>query len=156
MKPIKLKIDTKSQKYPIIIGSNLVSNLSNIAKNNSVDFKKCLLIVDKNISKKIISRIKKSLSKKKLYIYIFNANEKNKNQKNVNKILNILLAKNFSRNDCVISIGGGITGDVAGFAAAPARSPSHYHDCQNDPAGRRPRCQHQPQHHRCCHSQRQP
>ena len=66
MKPIRLKIDTKSQKYSIIIGSNLISNLSNIAKNNSVNFKKCLLIIDKNISKKIISRIKKSLDKKKL------------------------------------------------------------------------------------------
>ena len=55
MRPIKLKIDTKSQRYPIIIGSNLVSNLANIAKNNSVNFKKCLLIIDKNISKKINS-----------------------------------------------------------------------------------------------------
>ena len=54
MKPIKLKIYTKSQKYRIIIGSNLVSNLSNIAKNNSVYFKKCLLVIDKNISKKIL------------------------------------------------------------------------------------------------------
>ena len=118
MKPIKLKIDTKSQKYTIIIGSNLVSNLSNIAKNNSVNFKKCLLIIDKNISKKIISRIKKSLDKKKLYIYFFNANEKNKNQNSVNKILDILLKQNFSREDCLISIGGGITGDITGFAAS--------------------------------------
>ena len=118
MKNIKLKINTKSQKYPIIIGSNLVSNLSNIAKNNSVNFKKCLLIIDKNISKKIISRIKKSLSKKKLYIFIFNANEKNKNQNSINKILDILLKENFSREDCLISIGGGITGDISGFAAS--------------------------------------
>ena len=118
MKPIRLKIDTKSQKYSIIIGSNLISNLSNIAKNNSVNFKKCLLIIDKNISKKIISRIKKSLSKKKLYIYILNANEKNKNQNSVNKILDILLKQNFSREDCLISIGGGITGDISGFAAS--------------------------------------
>ena len=118
MKPIKLKIDTKSQKYSIIIGSNLVSNLSNIAKNNSVNFKKCLLIIDKNISKKIISRIKKSLGKKKLFIYFFNANEKNKNQNSVNKILDILLKQNFSREDCLISIGGGITGDISGFAAS--------------------------------------
>ena len=118
MKPIKLKINTKSQKYPIIIGSNLVSNLANIAKNNSVNFKKCLLIIDRNISKKIISRIKKSLSKKKLYIFIFNANEKNKNQNSINKILDILLKENFSREDCLISIGGGITGDISGFAAS--------------------------------------
>ena len=118
MKPIKLKINTKRQKYPIIIGSNLVSNLSNIAKNNSVNFKKCLLIIDKNISKKIFSKIKKSLDKKKLYIYFFNANEKNKNQNSVNKILDILLKQNFSREDCLISIGGGITGDISGFAAS--------------------------------------
>ena len=38
--------------------------------------------------------------------------------KNVNKILQFLLDKNFSRNDCLISIGGGITGDTSGFAAS--------------------------------------
>ena len=52
MKPIKLKIDTKSQKYPIIIGSNLVSNLSNIAKNNSVNFKKPIFDVVCNVTSK--------------------------------------------------------------------------------------------------------
>ena len=34
------------------------------------------------------------------------------------KILKILLNKNFSRQDCLISVGGGITGDVGGFAAS--------------------------------------
>ena len=33
-------------------------------------------------------------------------------------ILNKLLEKNFSREDCLISIGGGITGDISGFAAS--------------------------------------
>ena len=118
MKIIKLKIKTKSQNYPIIIGSNLISNISKLVKNNSVNFKKCLLIVDKNISRKIISKIKKSLIRKKLYVYYFQASELNKNQNNVNKILDILLSKNFSREDCLMSIGGGITGDVSGFAAS--------------------------------------
>ena len=45
-------------------------------------------------------------------------NEKNKNLQTVNKILKILLTKNFSRKDCLITIGGGITGDVGGFAAS--------------------------------------
>jgi 3-dehydroquinate synthase len=36
----------------------------------------------------------------------------------VNDILKILLDKNFSRQDCLITIGGGITGDVGGFAAS--------------------------------------
>jgi 3-dehydroquinate synthase/shikimate kinase/3-dehydroquinate synthase len=58
------------------------------------------------------------LIKKKLYIHFFKANEINKNFNSVNSILNILLNKNFSREDCLISIGGGITGDVSGFAAS--------------------------------------
>ena len=118
MRLIKLKIKTKSRQYPILIGSNLVSNISKFIKDSSINFKQCLFVVDKNISSKIISKIKKSLSKKKCYIYYFKASENNKNLKNVNKILNILLKKNFSREDCLISIGGGITGDVGGFAAS--------------------------------------
>ena len=118
MKPIKLIIKTKTQKYPIIIGSNLVSNISKIIKNNSLYFKQCLLVVDKNISVKIVSQIKRSLNKKKLYVHFFKANEINKNIESVNKIVDILLNKNFSREDCLISIGGGITGDISGFAAS--------------------------------------
>ena len=118
MKPIKLKIKTKTQEYNIIIGSNLMSNISKITKDNSLNFKQCLLIIDKNISKKIVSKIKKSLIKKNPYVYFYKANEINKNQNHVNKILDILLNKNFSREDCLISIGGGITGDISGFAAS--------------------------------------
>jgi len=118
MKQIKLNVKTKTQKYPIIIGSNLTSNIANIFKKNSINFKKCLIIIDKNVPKKFISNIKKSLKQKKIYVYLFNANEKNKNIESVNKILQILLSKNFSRDDCVISIGGGITGDVSGFVAS--------------------------------------
>tara|TARA_B100001093_G_scaffold491253_1_gene531158 strand:- start:255 stop:1361 length:1107 start_codon:yes stop_codon:yes gene_type:complete len=118
MKPIKLIINTKTQTYPIIIGLNLVSNISNIAKNNSLNFKKCLLVIDKNISSKIITKVKKSLIKKNLTMYFFKASEKNKSQNSVNKILEILLSKNFSREDCLVSVGGGITGDISGFAAS--------------------------------------
>ena len=118
MKPIKLKIKTKTQTYPIIIGSNLMGNISKIIENNSIKFQRSMIIVDKKISKKIILRVKKSLNKKNVFIHYFKANEVNKNIRNVNKILNLLLKKNFSREDCLISIGGGITGDVSGFAAS--------------------------------------
>ena len=64
MRPINLKIKTKTQVYPIIIGTNLISNISKIIRKNSINFNKCLLIVDKNISKKIILSLKKSLNKK--------------------------------------------------------------------------------------------
>ena len=118
MRPIKLIVKTNSEEYPIIIGRNLISNLSRILKKNSISFKKCFLVLDKNVPNRHIKRISNSLKRYELYKFFYNANEKNKNQKNVSKILDLLLKKNFSRDDCLISIGGGITGDVAGFAAS--------------------------------------
>ena len=75
-------------------------------------------MADKNVPKKLLDKVLNSLPNKKISLYYFNSSEKNKNQKSINSILSILLSKNFNRNDCVISIGGGITGDVSGFAAS--------------------------------------
>ena len=74
MTQIKLNIETKTQKYPILIGNKISSNVSQIIKYNSINFNRCLLIIDKNIPKKFISNIKKSLKNKKSYIYYFKAN----------------------------------------------------------------------------------
>ncbi len=118
MKHFKLNINTKSQKYSIIIGKDLYENLPKLLDQNSVSFNKCLIVIDNKIKKKIILKILKKFKKKNKVVYFFNANEKNKNQKSVDKILNILLKNNFQRNDCLISIGGGITGDVSSFASS--------------------------------------
>ncbi len=118
MKQTRLNIVTKTEKYPIIIGSNLTSSVSKIFKLNSIYFDKCLIFVDKNVPKKFISNIKRSLKNKKIYVLFFNASEKNKNINSVNIILEILLNKNFSRNDILVSLGGGVTGDIGGFAAS--------------------------------------
>ena len=118
MKPIKLNVSTKLEKYPIIIGSNIIKNLDLYLKKNSINFHQCLLIIDKKIPNHMIGKITKSLKKKKIFKFLFDANEKNKNLNNVEKILQLLLNKNFSRLDCVITIGGGITGDVGGFASS--------------------------------------
>ena len=118
MKPIKLIIKTKSETYPIIIGSNIIKDLSKYLNKNHISFEKCLLIIDKKVPNIMVSKIIKSLKKKVVSKFFFNSNEKNKSQKNINKILQFLLNKNFTRQDCIISIGGGITGDVGGFAAS--------------------------------------
>ena len=118
MSQIKLNIETKTQKYPIYIGKKLSANISKITKSNSINFNKSLLVVDSNVPKKFVSIIKKSLKNKMSYIHYFKANELNKNMNSINKILEILLNKNFSRDDCLISVGGGITGDISGFAAS--------------------------------------
>jgi len=118
MKLIKLEVKTGKQKYPIFIGNNILYKLQKLLKENFINFNQCLVVADKNVPRKLINKVLNSLPKKKILLHYFNASEKNKNQKSIDSILSILLNKNFNRNDCVISVGGGITGDVSGFAAS--------------------------------------
>ena len=49
---------------------------------------------------------------------IFKAGEASKTPQNFLNICNKMLREGFSRKDCVVAVGGGVTGDMAGFAAA--------------------------------------
>jgi 3-dehydroquinate synthase len=118
MSLIKLHIKTGNTKYPIFIGNNILNKFNKTLNENFIKFNQCLVIADKNVPKKLIGKVLNSLPKKKITLYYFHSSEKNKNQKSIDNILSILLCKNFNRNDCIISIGGGITGDVSGFAAS--------------------------------------
>ena len=51
-------------------------------------------------------------------IYTFDAGEESKNLKVYGEILSFLAEEGFSRTDTVLALGGGVTGDMAGFAAA--------------------------------------
>ena len=118
MKLIRLKVKTNNHIYPIFIGSGAISHISKLLSDCSIKFSQCLVVVDNNVPKKMSKKILLLLQKKGTTTHYFKSSELNKNQKSVDKILNILLKKNFNRNDCLISIGGGITGDVSGFAAS--------------------------------------
>ena len=82
MKPIKLTVKVQSDTYPIIIGSNLIKDLTTYFNQNSIKFNQCLLIIDKKIPNKMISKILKSLKDKKIFKFFFIASEKNKNKEN--------------------------------------------------------------------------
>ena len=118
MKNYKVLIKTKSKKYTIIIGKNILTKIKNYFINEKIYYNKCLIVVDTKISKTSLNKVKKNFNKKDCIVYNFVSNEKNKNLNSVNKIINLLFKNNFSRDDCLISLGGGITGDVVGFAAS--------------------------------------
>ena len=118
MKIKKIKINTKDSKYNIYIGKNIINNIPNILKKEKIYFKKCFLVIDSNIGKKNSNFVKSKFKKYDNIIYNYKSSEKNKSFEYVNDILNKLLHNNFSRNDCVISIGGGITGDLVGFVSS--------------------------------------
>ena len=113
-----LKVNTKSKKYKIYFGHNIISQFSKIVKKEKIKFKKSLIIADKNVPKKFVKKIYSKIKSEKKIILYFNSSEKNKNFININYILKKLFINNFSRNDAIICIGGGIAGDVSGFAAS--------------------------------------
>lgn len=117
MKNYKLLINTNTKKYPIIVGDKISEKLSSIFKKNNIKFNKCLFFIDKNISKKKLKKIINPF-KKKSKLFFFNPSEKSKNFNTIIKVLEILQKEDFNRNDCLIAIGGGITGDTGGFAAS--------------------------------------
>ena len=50
--------------------------------------------------------------------FVFPAGEQSKNLDTVSDLYQVLVAKHFERKDLLVALGGGVTGDLAGFAAA--------------------------------------
>ncbi len=112
------EIKFKREGYSVIIGENVINTLPKKIKILCPKTKKIALIIDKKIPKKFKENLKKKLKGYNLLFLSFTANEKNKSITTINYYLKILLSKNFNRTDLIISIGGGITGDVVGFVAS--------------------------------------
>ena len=118
MKNQKIKFRSKNNEYSIIIGKNVLRILPKNIKALCPKTRNIALIVDRNIPSKFKKDLKNKLKNYNLYFLPFTANEKNKSTNTVNYFLNLLLSKNFNRSDLLISVGGGITGDVTGFVAS--------------------------------------
>ena len=118
MKIQEIKFKGSSQNYSVFIGHKATNLLPKKIKSICPKTKKIALIVDTKIPYSEKNAIIKKLNKFNLLILPFIANEKNKSFKNINHFINKMLFKNFNRSDLVIGIGGGITGDVAGFVAS--------------------------------------
>ena len=118
MKTIKLKVKNLSSSYPIIIGRNILHQISKQIKTFCPGAEKIALVVDKNVPNKFKNNLKKYLKKYTVYTFEYSVNEKFKSFTNVNKLVEKCLANNFNRSDVLISLGGGILGDYSAFAAS--------------------------------------
>ena len=126
MKSREIKFKDKNNKYSVIIGKNTLNLLPRQIKLLCPKVKNIAFIIDKNIPNKFKRNFEKKLKSFNLLFLPFVANEKNKSLKMVNIYLEALLSKNFNRSDLVIGIGGGITGDVAGFVASIYKRGLHF------------------------------
>ena len=115
---MKLKVKTNINNYSIIIGKNLCSKINKIILKEKIYAQKFLIVYDSKVPVQMIKSIVNKFSKKRIEKKKIVFNEKSKSLKTVSSIVKILEKKNFSRNDCLISVGGGICGDVCGFASS--------------------------------------
>ena len=118
MRNTKIIIKSKSQKYPIYIGYNILKNLGKLVKYHLPHADKIAIISDKKLPHNILKKIKYSLKKYKVKNYSLISNEKTKDIRVANKLLESLLKNNYNRSDVIISLGGGILGDLSGFVAS--------------------------------------
>tara|TARA_B100000035_G_scaffold51991_1_gene40573 strand:+ start:311 stop:1378 length:1068 start_codon:yes stop_codon:yes gene_type:complete len=109
----KIIVKLKERSYPIYIGKNILSNKKVFEK---IKEKKFALVTNNKIKSLHLSKIKFSLLKKNRIL--LSDGEKYKNQDSVTKIYNFLLKNKFSRDNCLVAFGGGVIGDITGYAAA--------------------------------------
>ena len=118
MKIHEVKFKNLSNNYSILIGNRILGVIEKKIKLLCPKTKKIALIIDKKVPKKNLINLKKKLKGYQLVYLYFRSSEKSKSLKMVNNYLNKLLSNNLNKSDLIISIGGGITGDVAGFVAS--------------------------------------
>ena len=108
-----------SGQYDVIIDSNLLPKTGEYIKNIQ-DCGKAAIISDSNVwpiyGKTVASSLKESGFKP--VEFVFPAGESSKNATTYLQILNFLAKNAISRSDVIIALGGGVVGDITGFAAA--------------------------------------
>lgn len=115
----KVKVELGENTYPIFIGKNLFLNINNFLEEKKL-FSNRFLIIDnnvyKNFGKNIINELQ--INSTKFEYFVFDSKEIYKSFSSMQKIYTQLLEKKFGRDTLIISIGGGVLGDLTGFAAS--------------------------------------
>jgi len=108
-----LKVNLQNNGYKVHIGNEAISKLKKVLEKDN----KYFVIADNNAfinhGKQFIKQINKAPAD-----IIFVKGEKDKNLKKIEDILIRMTNVNITRSDYIVSFGGGVCGDVAGFCAS--------------------------------------
>lgn len=113
-----MKID--AGKYNIIIERGAIARVGEYSAS-AMKPCRCVIVSDDNVHPLYADKVRESLLASGFDVakdFVFPHGEESKNMATLEALLNHLSAEGLTRSDCVFALGGGVTGDMAGFAAA--------------------------------------
>ncbi len=116
MKTVHIKASTE---YDVLIGRNL---LSSAGEKCASLFGKCraMIVADDTVAEIYLETVRNSFENAGIpaFDFVFPAGEESKNKDILFEILEAAAENELGRNDIMVALGGGVTGDLAGLASA--------------------------------------
>ena len=108
-----------SRPYEVTIGRGLLDTVGRQAAGQWKG-RSAAVVSDSTVAPLYLNRVKDSLERAgfRVHSFVFPAGEDQKNGGTYLKLLEFLAARRLTRADGLIALGGGVVGDLAGFAAA--------------------------------------
>jgi 3-dehydroquinate synthase len=118
MNPRQVSVALGTRSYPIQIGEDLLANspaLLELASGRQV-----AIVTDQNVAALHEAPLRRSLegAAATVVTVVLPGGEANKDWASLERIFDALLGARFDRNCLLVALGGGVVGDIAGFAAA--------------------------------------
>lgn len=114
MQIVTVALDDRS--YPIYIGEKLLSDENLFTRH--IKSKQVVIVSNETVAPLYMQTLKQHLCAYDVASVILPDGEQYKTLESLNRIFDTLLAQKFSRNATLIALGGGVIGDMGGFAAA--------------------------------------
>ena len=119
MSGIVVPVSTPSRAYDVVVGCDVLSEVGErIAQCTRADA--AFVITDSNVAPLHLEKVHASLEAAHIYAgsFAMPAGEQNKRLSTLEDALEAMAACGLTRDSVVVALGGGVVGDVAGFAAA--------------------------------------
>jgi 3-dehydroquinate synthase len=114
--PSVLPIDLGERSYPIVIGSGLLSDAGLLARH--VQARDLLVVTNETVAPLYLVKLQAGLAGKRVRAVVLPDGEQYKTLSVLERVFDALVDARMNRDACVIALGGGVVGDMAGFAAA--------------------------------------
>mgnify|MGYP000406890120 CR=1 FL=1 len=111
----ELTVELGDRSYPIIIGSGLMGSID---LSQYVTGSQVMIVTNETVAPLYLDRVMGSFPGKQVDTVVLPDGEKFKDWQTLNRIFDALLEQRHSRKTTLVALGGGVIGDMAGFAAA--------------------------------------